>query len=76
MGGVKSFLRDIRFGFRLLRKNVGVAAVAVLALPLGIGANTAIYSIVYAAMFEGYAGILLRDWAAVLIGTRFPAGGR
>jgi putative ABC transport system permease protein len=49
---MKIFLRDIRFGFRLLRKNVGVAAVAVLALALGIGANTAIYSIVYATMFE------------------------
>ncbi|MGC1990403.1 MAG: ABC transporter permease, partial [Candidatus Acidiferrales bacterium] len=44
--------RDLRFGFRLLRKNPGFAAVAVLALALGIGANTAIYSIVYATLLE------------------------
>jgi putative ABC transport system permease protein len=44
--------RDFCFGFRLLRKNPGFATVAVLALALGIGANTAIYSIVYATLLE------------------------
>jgi putative ABC transport system permease protein len=44
--------RDFRFGFRLLRKNPGFATVAVLALALGIGANTAIYSIVHATLLE------------------------
>jgi hypothetical protein len=49
---MKNLWRDVRFGFRLLRKNPGFATVAVLALALGIGANTAIYSIVYATLLE------------------------
>ena len=42
--------QDIRFGFRMLFKNPVVTLVAVLALTLGIGANTAIFSVVYAVM--------------------------
>lgn len=41
---VMTAFRDLRYSFRLLVKNPGFAAVAVLSLALGIGANTAIYS--------------------------------
>jgi putative ABC transport system permease protein len=42
--------RDMRYGLRLLRRNPGSSAIAIIALALGIGANTAIFSIIYATL--------------------------
>ncbi len=84
-----SFLQDLRFAIRLLVKDRGFTAVAVLALALGIGVNATVFTFVNAVLIRGLPfndpdRIVVvvsrdarnRDRGAVLLRTSKTGGGR
>src|ERR1051326_8907689 len=79
---MESLLQDVRFAVRELHRNPGFTAVAILTLALGIGANSAIFSVVNAALLRplpfGNPSSLVMVWGDDPADgiVRFPVSGR
>jgi predicted permease len=71
---LETFWQDIRFGLRMLRKNSGFSLIAILTLALGIGANTAIFSLVHTLLLRPLP--YHESARLVLLSDKGRAGGR
>jgi predicted permease len=66
---MQTFLQDLRFGFRMLRRNPGFSILAVLCLTLGIGTNAAVLSWIEGILIRPYPLVAHQDRMFALGGT-------
>src|ERR1035438_4701311 len=71
---VDALLQDVRCAVRALRSSTGFATVAILSLALGIGANTAIFSLIDAVILKSLPVRHPEELVQVMMGTESYAG--
>ena len=69
MNLTENFMRDLRLGLRMLRRNPGFTVLVILCLTLGIGANTAVFSWVEGILLRPYPLVSDQERLVTLTGT-------
>src|SRR5205809_1580939 len=72
---MQTFLQDLRFGFRILRRSPGFSILAILCLTLGIGTNAAVFSWIEGILIRPYPLVAHQDRMFALGGTTRGAPG-
>jgi predicted permease len=67
--------QDVRFGFRMLRRNPGFSFLVILCLTIGIGTNAAVFSWIEGILFHPYPAVAHEDRMFVLAGTTSGTAG-
>jgi macrolide transport system ATP-binding/permease protein len=73
--GIQVLGQDLRFGFRMLRRNPGFSALAILCLTLGIGANTAVFSWIEGILLRPFPLVAHQERLMAVTGTNRAAPG-
>src|SRR5438552_11803774 len=66
---MQTLFQDLRFGFRMLRRNPGFSILAILCLTLGIGTNAAVLSWIEGILIRPYPLVSHQDRMFALVGT-------